>query len=67
MGRITFEVVKYTATKRVRCPDGRTRTRQRTFEQTINPFNKGADGAVKTRPEILEELRAEAAAWKGEG
>ncbi len=66
MARITYEVVKYKATKHVRYPDGRTRTRYKTFEQTINPFNRGPDGCVKTRSEILQELSAEAAAWRAE-
>jgi hypothetical protein len=64
MPRLTFEVVKYTATKRTKGDDGRMRTRQKTFDQTINPFNKRADGCVKTRSDIMEELRAVAAAWK---
>jgi len=46
------------------CPVcGKTVRRQRRFWQTLNPFNRNADGTVKTERDIQEELRAEAAAW----
>ncbi|MGH9251976.1 MAG: hypothetical protein ACRD0W_21030, partial [Acidimicrobiales bacterium] len=53
----TYEAVKRTVTKAVPCAVcGRKIRRQRTFQQTINPFNKGADGVVKTRAQIWAEL-----------
>lgn len=62
-----FERVPLTATKSVRCTVcGKKIRRQRTFEQTINPFNKTADGQVKTYKHIYPELEAKATAWKAE-
>lgn len=52
------------------CPDcGKKVRRQRTFSQTINPWNKtgeGADRHVKTRDEIWDELAASGAKWQAE-
>lgn len=46
------------------CPGcGKTVWRQRRFSQTLNPFNRNADGTVKTERDIMVELRAEAAEW----
>jgi hypothetical protein len=39
---------------------------QKTFSQTLNPFNKAADGTPKTREQIMAELREEADRWKNE-
>lgn len=62
-----FSEVAHRATKRVPCEGcGKTLSRSRTFVQTLNPFNKNVDGTVKTRQEISEELRADAAAWKAD-
>ena len=64
---IRFQRVPLTATKSVPCAVcGKKVRRQRTFEQTINPFNKTSDGQVKTFKHIYPELEAEAAAWKAE-
>lgn len=60
----TYEVVPRLVHKTFRCTVcGRPGRRQRTFRQTINPFNKNAEGQVKTRAEIQEELKAQAATW----
>lgn len=60
-----FEVVKQRATKYLPCPVcGKKVRRERTFEKTINPFNRNADGQVKTRTEVREDVRAEALAWQ---
>jgi hypothetical protein len=65
--RITFDEVKYHAKKRGKCKIcGKHRTRQQTFSQTLNPFNKNTDGSVKTRYQIMEENKKEAAEWKKE-
>jgi hypothetical protein len=62
-----FERVPLTASKSVPCTEcGKKVRRQRTFEQTLNPFNKTADGRVKTYKDIYPELRAKADAWKAE-
>jgi len=35
----------------------------REFSQTVNPFNRGADGGMKTRAAIMQENARDAAAW----
>lgn len=63
----TFERVPLTVKKSVPCTVcNRKVRRQRTFEQTINPWNKTSDGKVKTYKHIYPELEAKAAAWKAE-
>lgn len=62
-----FERVPWTAKKSVPCTVcGKKIRRQRTFEQTLNPFNKTTDGRVKTIKDIYPELRAKADAWRNE-
>jgi hypothetical protein len=64
MVRVRFERVKFSAAKRYKCATcGKTVRRQRTFEQTLSPWNKNAAGEEATRSEVVEKLRAEAAAW----
>lgn len=43
---------------------GKRRKRAKTFWQTVNPFNKKADGTVKSLFDIIEENKANAYAWK---
>lgn len=38
-------------------------TRRRTFSGTVNPFNKRADGEIKTWAEVYADVKAEAQAW----
>jgi hypothetical protein len=46
------------------CPVcGRKTIKKKSFEQTVNPFNKNEDGSVKTRDEVYESLKIEADAW----
>jgi hypothetical protein len=57
---------RVTAGRRLRgiCPVcGRVSSRSRTFEMTVNPFNRNLDGIVKTRAEVRADVDAEAAAW----
>lgn len=54
-----FESVTFKST---RTRDGKRQ--QKTFTQTLNPFNKAADGTPKTREQILAELREEAYQWQ---
>ncbi|WP_030292290.1 hypothetical protein [Streptomyces katrae] len=62
-----FERVPLTATKTVPCEIcGKKIRRQRTFEQTISPFNKTTAGEVKSYQDIYPELEAKAEAWKTE-
>lgn len=64
MPRYKFEKVEVREVKRWKDPaTGRSKQHTRTFFQTINPWNKNKAGEVKTREEILAELRAEAARW----
>jgi hypothetical protein len=66
MPTYTFEEIRWSSGRRnLKCRTcGKRFTRSRTFTQTINPFNRNADGQVKTRSEIYTELRAEAEAWQ---
>lgn len=61
-----FERVPLTATKNVPCEGcGKKVRRQRTFEQTISPFNH-VNGIPKSRIVILSELEIRSEAWKDE-
>lgn len=61
---ITFEVVKFRRSVVGRCPRCNARVvRTRTFEQTVNPFNRNDDGSVKTRPEVLASVKILAEVW----
>jgi hypothetical protein len=60
--KVTFNEVSIKATKRWK-EDGKTRMKTRKFYQTLNPFNKNADGAAKTRDQIMTEITAERDAW----
>lgn len=62
-----FESIPRRATKALPCPVcGKKVRRQRTFTETANPFNRNADGVVKTRREIWDSLGAKAAEWQTE-
>lgn len=57
-----FEKVKIYGVKHWK-ENGKRRQQSREFYQTLNPFNKNAQGNPKTRKEILAELIAERDAW----
>jgi hypothetical protein len=60
-----FVEVAWPTSKRLSCSScGKKIRRQTTFSQTLNPFNRNAEGQPKTRQEILAELRTEAAEWE---
>jgi hypothetical protein len=63
---VRFEEVKHQATKNLPCPGcGKKVRRQRTFANTINPWNQDpATGLPRTRQEIRGKLREDAAAWE---
>lgn len=64
---VRFEEVSRWAAKTVRCAKcGKRLRRQRTFSQTINPWNRTADGRMKTRDDIVAELEAEIEEWKAQ-
>lgn len=60
--RITFEEISCKATK-VWIENGRRRQRTKKFWQTLSPFNRNADGTLKTDVQIRAELVAERDAW----
>ena len=63
----TFEKVVYRASKKGICPVcGKVATRSsgELFMQTINPFNKNAEGHPKSYREIMSELQEKAKTWK---
>lgn len=61
--RITFNEVAIRATRYYTDESGKRRQQTKKFWQTINPFNRNADGSVKTREQIVAELEVERAAW----
>lgn len=62
--KVTYEVIKIKAQKHIKCAICRTWiTRSTTFMQTLNPFNKKADGNVKSREEIMAELNVRRNQW----
>lgn len=60
--RYVFDEVAVKAT-RYYFVDGKRRQETKKFFQTVNPFNKNADGSLKTREQIYDEVRAERDAW----
>jgi hypothetical protein len=60
--RITFNEVAVRATRRW-TENGKKRQQTRKFFQTINPFNKGANGLPKDRDQIMREITAKRDAW----
>jgi len=63
---IRFIEVSMRAEKSVKCQCGKRLKRSKTFCQTINPFNKREDGAIKERDDIYRELVVEVKQWKTE-
>ena len=61
--RITFDEVAVKATRRWIDEHGKKRQETRKFFQTVNPFNKNADGGMKTREQIMREVTAKRDAW----
>lgn len=63
MTRIQFDKVSIKGVKHWRDSTGKKHQTTKQFWQTINPFNKTADGRVKGYTDILHELVAERDAW----
>jgi hypothetical protein len=61
-----FEEVSLRGKKTGKCGCGKNRTRQATFTNTINPYNRDADGTIKSRDEVLEDVRKILNEWKSE-
>lgn len=66
--RVVFQEVRLYGSKTVECESGcgRKLRRSKKFYQTLNPFNKTNGGLVKSRSDILAELRTEITAWKSQ-
>lgn len=61
----TFQEVTLVGKRKGPCTVcGRECTRTEKFFQTLNPFNKNADGTVKTRQDIVRELKPQVEAWE---
>jgi hypothetical protein len=60
-----YDPINVWGTKNVKCAGCNKRLkRQKTFSQTMSPFNKNADGQLKTHREIFAELQADRVAWE---
>ena len=57
-----FEKVSVKAVRRW-VENGKKRQQTKEFYQTINPYNVNADGSVKSKSEILTEIKKEKAYW----
>lgn len=63
--RTVFKTIKNTARSEGFCTAcGKRTVRQRTFEATINPFNRNAEGEIKTSAEVRADLLARARSWQ---
>lgn len=55
---VRFRELSLQASKNLPCPScGKKVRRQRTFRQTLNPFNKNAAGEPKSAKEIYADLQ----------
>jgi hypothetical protein len=66
MARIVFEKIQMRGVRRW-TESGKRRQETRIFMQTVNPFNKGADGLPKTREQIRDEISREREEWLAGG
>jgi hypothetical protein len=64
MGWVKFKVMKATARRIVKCKCRKTATRSKTFEFTVNPFNKNEDGSVKNADEVQRQAQEQADKWQ---
>jgi hypothetical protein len=65
MTTYTFREIAHTERRRVPCAGGcgKKLNRQRTFTNTVSPFNRHPDGTPRTPSEIYAHVKAEGAAW----
>ncbi len=65
MTTYTFQEVKYSSQKSGHCAVcGKPASRSQKFFQTLNPYNRNADGSIKNRDDIRRELNEEIAKWR---
>lgn len=62
----SFNEIKLTGKRKV-IVNGKKKIQQKTFSQTVNPFNKNLDGSIKSAKEIIAELKEEIAEWQAQG
>lgn len=59
-----FQKVEIQAKKSGTCGKcGKKCSRSKIFGQTLNPYNKNADGKIKNRSEIMAEVEVQAKQW----
>lgn len=62
--RYTFRACGVSGKKSGKCPYcGKKATRSQRFEQTLNPFNRAADGLPKSEAQIIRECQIKRDAW----
>ena len=62
-----YEQVTQQVTKNLPCPScGKKVRRSNTISNTVNPFNKNADGEIRTRAEVRACVVALAQKWQTE-
>lgn len=61
--RMTFDEIAVKGRRIWKDADGKRRTQVVKFWQTENPFNKNADGSIKSRSDIGTELNEQFKAW----
>lgn len=62
--RYTFPAVKHTEKRSGACSRcGKKCSRSKTFERTVNPFNRNPDGSEKTHAEVQADNREDAKRW----
>ena len=65
MAMTRFARVEVRAQRKGKCETcGKRWTKTRTFWHSVNPFNTRADGAPKSRAEVLADVQAEADDWQ---
>jgi len=64
---VTFQEIGFKRTKSGKCSVcGKRCQSTKKFFQTVNPFNKNADGTCKDARTIMEEEKEEAQKWLAE-
>lgn len=65
MTKVEYQVISIRGSRMEPHPEtGRKRRKSKMFSQTHNPFNKGENGEVKSKADILREVTAECRAWE---
>lgn len=62
---VTYDRLTVTGHKTLPCPEcGKRVRRQRTFGQTVSPYNRNSDGTVKTAAEVRASVVASVREWE---